>query len=126
MGTRTLFNSGGLVFVHDGTLFAAPFDLTGWRSPGAGSSDEGVASNSQTARRSSPPRPTARLCTCQDRTPGPGISLRWMDHAGKATALLQSAGNWINPRFSPDGERVAWKCATEPRIYLSTTVDATR
>ncbi|MSO55416.1 MAG: hypothetical protein EXQ55_00605 [Acidobacteria bacterium] len=106
--------SGHLVFIHDGTLFAAPFDLdrlaiTGQPAPAI----EGVASNSQTGAAQFSAAANGTIVYLPGQDAGAGTSLRWMDQAGKATALLQSAGNWINPRFSPDGERLALEMRDE-------------
>ncbi|MDO8679357.1 MAG: protein kinase [Acidobacteriota bacterium] len=62
--------SGHLVYINDGTLFAAPFDLdrlavTGQPVPAL----DGVMSNASTG--GAPCRPAARWCTCLGRAPAP-------------------------------------------------------
>jgi serine/threonine-protein kinase len=100
--------SGHLTYLHDGTLFAAPFDLdrlvvTGPPVPVV----EGVMSNVDTGG--------AQLAVSAGGTmvylPGPslggGIPIHWMDHAGTMSPLRATRANWWNLRFAPDGSRLA-------------------
>jgi WD40 repeat protein len=100
--------SGHLVYVHDGTLFAAPFDLdrlevTGQPLPAL----EGVASNSITGGAQFSVSDTGSLVFLPGPMKGIGIPLEWMTHDGTTTPLRLTAANWFNPRFSPDGRRLA-------------------
>ena len=36
-----------------------------------------------------------------------GAPIQWMDSAGRRTPLRATSTNWGNPRFSPDGTRLA-------------------
>jgi serine/threonine-protein kinase len=100
--------AGHLVYVHQGTLFAVGFDLdrlevrgtpaplledvAGNAGPGGGQFD--VARNGTlvylSGKFSNAIRPVA-----------------WMDSTGKTQPLLAAPGQYLTPRFSPDGNRLA-------------------
>jgi serine/threonine protein kinase/Tol biopolymer transport system component len=98
--------SGHLVYVHDGTLFAVPFDLgrlerTGPPVPAL----DGVAAN-----------PTAGLAEFAGSDSGAFVyvpsgnddsPIDWVDHTGKQSPLRATRANWSNPQFSPDGRQLA-------------------
>ncbi len=99
--------SGHLVFIREGTLFAAPFDLdrlelTGEPVPAL----ESVSAN--------PGNGGAQFAFSRDGTlvyqRGEGLlttPIQWMDREGKLQPLRAAPGAYNNIRFSPDGERVA-------------------
>ncbi len=99
--------SGHLVFIHEGTLFAAPFDLdrlelTGEPVPAL----ESVSAN--------PGNGGAQFAFSRDGTlvyqRGEGLlttPIQWMDREGKLQPLRATPGHYNNIRFSPDGERLA-------------------
>jgi serine/threonine-protein kinase len=99
--------SGQLIYIHDNTLFAAPFDpvrleITAPAVPAI----EGVMSNGLTGG--------AQFSVSDDGTLVylPGLSegdtrLQWMDRTGKTTTLRGTVANWFTPAFSPDGARLA-------------------
>src|SRR5262249_33060892 len=101
--------TGHLVYMHQGTLFAAAFDLdrlevTSQPVPAV----EGVLA-------SSPSYGGAQFSFSQNGSlvylPGsiasPLVSIQWMDRAGKTQPLRQALGNFFDLRFSPDGKRLA-------------------
>ena len=117
-GARTVVLRGGfhgryvpgghLVYLRDGTLFAAPFNLerlviTGPPVPVV----EGVISDVNTG--------SAQFAISKGGTvvylPGPsvggGIPVQWMDRAGTVSLLRAAPANWWNLRFAPDGRRIA-------------------
>ena len=99
--------SGHLVYIHQGTLFAAGFDLdrlevrgtpaplledvAGNASAGAGQYD--VARNG-----------TLVYLSGKSNASWPVV---WMDSTGKTQPLLAALGPYYTPRFSPDGNRLA-------------------
>jgi serine/threonine-protein kinase len=98
--------SGHLVYIREGTLFAAAFDIgrlevTGPPAPAL----EGMGS----------PGFAGAQFAYSDRgalvyVPREGVgaeSLFWMDSAGKTQPLRGVPSDWGNPRFSPDGQRLA-------------------
>jgi eukaryotic-like serine/threonine-protein kinase len=102
------FPGGHVVYVHQGTLFAVPFDLkrlevTGQPTPilqgVIAAPDTGGAqfSISETGTLVYVPGPSARQY----------ISIFWMDRQGKFTPLREAPGDYASPAFSPDGKRLA-------------------
>ena len=102
--------SGHLVYMHEGTLFAAAFDparlvLTGQPVPAL----EGVAADAGFAG--------AHFAFSNRGTlvflPGTGqsfwseVSIRWMDREGKTQPLRAVPGGYRMFRFSPDGQKLA-------------------
>jgi Tol biopolymer transport system component len=99
--------SGHLVYLQDGTLFAAPFDLDRLTTTGpAVPALEGLASN--------PGSGAAQFAVSTNGTlvylPGQSISgvpMQWMDNKGQTTPLRDTPANWSNLLFAPDGRRLA-------------------
>jgi Tol biopolymer transport system component len=100
--------TGHVVYMHEGTLFALPFDLrrlevTGPATPLL----EGVSAN--------PGDGSARLSFSQGgnfiyvagHAGFQPVSIYWMDRQGKFTPLRETPGDYYAPAFSPDGERLA-------------------
>jgi len=100
--------SGQVVYMHEGTLFAVPFDLqqlevTGQPTPIL----EGVVSNPANAGAQFSFCETGNLAYVAGRSGGQNVSIYWMDREGKFTLLRETPGNNLNPAFSPDGKRLA-------------------
>jgi serine/threonine-protein kinase len=106
--------SGHLVYVQQGTLYAAPFNLARLESVGPpvpvaenfaaypGGSAGGSAGSVQMAWTDSG---TAVYLAAQSvATEAP---INWMDRTGEVTTLRSARANWTSPRFSPDGRRLA-------------------
>jgi Tol biopolymer transport system component len=100
--------SGHVVYMHEGTLFAVPFDLkrlevTGQPAPIL----EGVAASPRTGGAQLSFSETGNLVYVA----GPGgvqnVSIYWMDHEGKFQPLRETPAVYYNPAFSPDGKRLA-------------------
>ncbi len=99
---------GHLVYMHDGTLFAAPFDVnrlevTGEPVPAL----EGVTSNAATGGAQFAVSASGTLVYLPGQSFGAGTPLQWMNREGQTTPLRVSPGNWSNLRFAPDGGRLA-------------------
>ena len=101
--------SGHLVYMREGILFAAPFDLG--RLELAGQSVpvlEGVIGDASQGK--------AQFAVSRDGTlvyaPGEGISneapIFWLDRSGKLAPLRQTPANWSAIHFAPDGSRIAF------------------
>jgi serine/threonine-protein kinase len=100
--------SGYLLFIHDGTLLAAPFDLNRLEVVHeAVPIIPGVRANTLTGG--------AQFTVSENGTfayiPGPSIGgdtpMQLLDRRGTATPIKDRFGNWLDIRFSPDGGRVA-------------------
>jgi Tol biopolymer transport system component len=100
--------TGHLVYLHDGTLFAVPFDLkrmevTGPPTPLL----DGISAN--------PGDASAQFSFAYNGTlmyvPGHSrlqlASIYWLDSRGAFTPLREAPGNYYMPAFSPDGKRLA-------------------
>ena len=105
--------SGHLVYVRDGTLFAALFDLdrlelTGQPVPvlegvtasptlagSAGGAQFAVAGNGTLVYVSGP------------QSVSNDAPISWMDRQGKTTPVRATLANWANLLFAPDGRRLA-------------------
>jgi serine/threonine-protein kinase len=101
--------SGHLLFVREGNLFAAPFNLkqlevTGEPQPIV----EEVANNSLIgggAQFSVSEKGT--LAYLSGHGSFPKVSIYWMDREGKFQPLREAPGRYRMPAFSPDGKRLA-------------------
>ena len=100
--------SGHVVYMHEGTLFALPFDLqrlevTGQPAPIL----EGVVTALVSAGAQFSFSETGNLVYVVGRSGGQNVSIYWMEREGKFTPLRETPGNYYNPAFSPDGKRLA-------------------
>ncbi len=100
--------SGHLIYMQHGTLFAVPFDLRRLEAIGqAVPALEGVMANPNVG--------SAQLSVSTEGTlvyvPGTDADganpIDWMTHDGKVSVLRATKANWANPRFSPDGQKLA-------------------
>jgi len=99
---------GHVVYMHEGTLFAVPFDLkrlevTGQPTPIL----EGVAATPTTGAAQFSFSDTGNLVYVAGRGGIQDVSVYWMDREGKFTPLRETPGAYLNPAFSPDGNRLA-------------------
>ncbi len=110
--------SGHLVYMHEGTLFAAPFDLdrlemTGGPTPALEGVTAAAGGGAQFAFSS---RGTLAY------VPGPSgagaVPLQWMDADGNLTLLRAVADDYRNIRFSPDGRRLAMSIGQSGQVDL--------
>jgi Tol biopolymer transport system component len=100
--------SGHLVYIHEGTLYAVPFDLkrlevTGQPAPILEGMVTGPAFGGAQVSFSE----TGNLVYVAGRGGGQNVSIYWMDREGRFTLLREAPGNYRNPAFSPDGKRLA-------------------
>jgi serine/threonine-protein kinase len=110
--------SGHLVFVHDRALFAMPFDISKLEVRGtpvrilddiAYNTDAGSAhfDFSQTG-----------TFVYRSRAVGNGLrTVQWLDSAGRTQQLLDKPGDYLHPRLSPDGSRLALQSANDIWIF---------
>jgi Tol biopolymer transport system component len=100
--------SGHVVYMHEGTLFAVPFNLkrlevTGQPAPIL----EGVVTVPGNGGAQFSFSETGNLVYVAGRSAFQNVSIYWMDREGKFTPLRETPGNYLNPAFSPDGKRLA-------------------
>jgi eukaryotic-like serine/threonine-protein kinase len=101
-------SNGYLVYLHNGTLFAVPFDtkrleLTGQPSPVL----EGVSTNPETGGAQFSVSDAGTLVYVAGSAASRDVSIYWMDAAGKFTPLRETPGNCSDLAISPDGKRLA-------------------
>jgi serine/threonine-protein kinase len=100
--------TGHLVYIHEGTMFAVPFDpgrleIGGTPVPILGD----VAANTTEAGGQFDFSPTGTLAYLSGRSTTNRFPIVWLDSAGQTKPLL-SPGLYSAPRFSPDGKRIAY------------------
>ena len=100
--------SGHLVYMQQGTLFATPFDLGRLETRGqAVPALEGIAANSSTGSAQVAFSPDGTLVYVPGTAQTVMNPIDWMTRDGKTSVLSATRANWSNPRFSPDGRRLA-------------------
>ena len=113
--------SGHLVYIHAGTLFAAPFDLdrlevTGQPVPAL----EGVTSNSASGSAQFAASATGTLVYLPGQSSSGGVPILWMNHEGQTPPLRATPANRYAPQFAPDGHRLAIQITEgSPDIWIS-------
>jgi Tol biopolymer transport system component len=104
--------TGHLVYIHDGVLFAVPFDPTRLELRGAavplledlaGDPNSGAGQFSFSGVPSGPGTFMYRT----GKVSGQSYPVSWLDHSGKTQPLIATPGFYLAPRFSPDGQRLA-------------------
>jgi Tol biopolymer transport system component len=99
--------SGHVVYMHEGTLFAIPFDLARLEPAGAAVPVIGelvVAPYSAGAQFAFSDRGTLVYLTGRS---SPMLSIQWLDRTGNLAPLRAVPGIYRNPQFSPDGTKLA-------------------
>src|SRR5262249_1868481 len=119
VASNAFYTPGFLVFVREGALFAAPFDLRGLRLTG-----EAIPVAKQV--RYQPYRWNGLFSVSQTGVvayqAGPVVKtsrLRWLDRTGANLGAFGEAADYEGLRLSPDGSR----CAIEVRDPRTGTID---
>jgi len=100
--------SGHLLYIQDATLFAVPFDVARLAVIGSGVPVvEGIAAAPNAAGGQFALSDSGTLMYVAGHSVSSDPPISWMDRSGKTTPLLPKPSNWSNPRFSPDGTRLA-------------------
>ena len=106
--------SGHLIYVTKGTLFAIPFDLSSLEVRGrAVPVVEDVSNDTRYGFSRVDFSTNGTLLYRKGRTQGLG-ALHWMDSAGKTEPLEAEPGIYLSPRISPDGSKVLWMASQGP------------
>jgi Tol biopolymer transport system component len=116
-GVRTVIHRGGsygryvpsghIVYLQQGTLFAAPFDLgrmqiVGPPAPAVQNVVESAAGAAHFTFANS-----GLLAYRQRAIEIQVHPIVWVDRAGRSTTLLEEPGTYASPRLSPDGKRLS-------------------
>ncbi|HLJ13462.1 MAG TPA: protein kinase [Bryobacteraceae bacterium] len=100
--------SGHLIFVHRGSLFAVPFDLSRYSTRGIPVPVvEDIAANPNAGGGELDFSATGTLVYLSGKASAGEGAAYWLDADGKKEPLV-SAPNLASPRFSPDGKRLAF------------------
>ena len=100
--------SGHLVYVHDGTLFAAPFDRVALEVTGPGRPViENIANNPVTGVAQFAFAANGTAVYRSGQTSSTDLPIEWLTRDGKITPLRATTAIWSHPQFSPDGTRLA-------------------
>ena len=99
--------SGHLVFVHQGTLFAAPFDLDTLETTGAAvPAAEDMSVNPTYAGAQFAFSEDGAFVYVAGEASTVDARIHWLTRDGTTTLLRPDPANWGNPRFSPAGDRL--------------------
>jgi Tol biopolymer transport system component/predicted Ser/Thr protein kinase len=105
-------STGHLVYVHEGVLFAVPFDPTRLELRGAAVPILGdLAADPSTGAGqfsfSGAPSEPGALVYRSGKMSTQGWTVSWLDSSGKTQPMITTPGFWEGLRFSPDGRRLA-------------------
>jgi serine/threonine-protein kinase len=101
-------SSGHLVYLHEGTLFAVPFDLDRLEIKGQPVPViEGVMSNAVAGGAEVAISASGTLVYMPGQNVSGRSPIHWLDREGKTTLLRAIPANWSNLQFAPDGRRLA-------------------
>jgi serine/threonine-protein kinase len=123
--------SGHLVFVHEGALFAMPFDIQKLEVRGTPVRIlDDVAYNTQLGSAQFDFSQTG-IFVYRSRSAGNGLrTVQWLDNAGRTERLLDTPGDYLHPQLSPDGGRLAlqsggdvWVLHSQPGTLTRTTFE---
>jgi serine/threonine-protein kinase len=100
--------TGHLVYVHEGVLFAVPFDATRLELRGTPvpllvdlAGDPGSGAGQFSFSR------TGTFVYRSGKVSTQSYPVSWLDSSGKTQSLIAAPGVYLTPRFSPDGQRLA-------------------
>jgi serine/threonine-protein kinase len=118
--------SGHLTWVHDGTLFTAPFDLAKFVVTGpAVPVVSGVVSSTNNGSAQVEVSHTGTLAYLPGGETASAAPLDWLTRDGKTTPLRATPANWSGVQIASDGRRLAFSLtdATNTDVW---TYDAAR
>jgi serine/threonine-protein kinase len=100
--------TGHLVYIHQGTLFGAPFDLEQLEVKGTPVPlVEDVAANINFGGGQFDFSQNGVFVCLTGKVSGVATPVLWLDKAGQKQPLVATPGYYLSPRFSPDGKRLA-------------------
>jgi serine/threonine-protein kinase len=110
--------SGHLVYVHQGVMFGVGFDPTRLEVRGAPVPLLGdVAANPVSGGGQFDFSSTGTLVYVAGKSAAQALQVALLDSSGKMKPLLTTTGALTNPRFSPDGRKLAF-VGDGPDIYI--------
>jgi|SRR5579859_4689108 len=110
--------TGHLLYMHEGTLFAVPFDLKRLELTGSPSPIlEGVSATPGAASVQFSFSENGTLMYVPGHGGFPLVSIYWMDRQGKFTPIREKPDDYNEPAFSPDGKRLALSMNSDIWVY---------
>jgi Tol biopolymer transport system component len=107
-------DSGHLVHTNQGTLFAVPFDLASLATVGSAAPVvEGVGGSGEGGGYYDVSRNGVLVFAPGGASGGALMKALWVDRNGRVEPLTEERRDYRNPRFSPDGRRLAVEIETE-------------
>jgi serine/threonine-protein kinase len=108
-GTFGRYLPGGyLVYLHSGTLFGAPFDVDRLELVGAPvPAVEGMERDAEHGGAQIAFSSDGTLLYLPDQSKNLKSTILWMERDGKTASLRSIPARYSDPRFSPDGRRLA-------------------
>ena len=124
-------SSGHLVYVHQGVLFGVGFDPARLEVRGAPVPLlEDLAANPATGGGqfdiSGAASGAGTLVYLAGKNSAPTLQVAWLDSSGKTLPLISAPGAYEEPRFSPDGRKLALVNGSDISIYDLERDTATR
>lgn len=110
--------SGYLVYYQQGTLFAAPMDAGKLQLTGPAVPLVFGVSNAGGFGRAEFDTSNSGTLVYRAGKAGTSFVLSWLSPSGKTEAAMRTPGNYLTPRLSPDGTRVAFSVIEEGRQNL--------
>ena len=106
--------SGHLVYMNQGTLFAIPFDLSSLTSTGSAAPVvQGVGASNQGGAYFDVSRNGVLVFSAGGVGGDAELKALWVDREGRIEPLTDQERGYGNPRFSPDGTRMAVEIESE-------------
>jgi eukaryotic-like serine/threonine-protein kinase len=100
--------SGHIVYMHDDTLFAMPFDLRRSKVTGpAASTLDRIKSDVSRGSAQLGLSQTGAMAYIPGRNTFDARPIAWVDRTGTLAALRAEPADWYDAEFSPDGRRIA-------------------
>ena len=106
--------SGHLLYMHEGTLFAQSFDVDRLQVSGDPvPAMQGIQIATEGGSALYAVSDAGTFAYLPGQVPQSIFApILWMDRAGRTTTMRAAASQWNNPRFSPDGRRLALDITT--------------
>ena len=100
------------MFVQQGTLFVAPFDVSRLEVTGPPvPAIEALSSANNNGSGQFAVSETGTAVYVSGKAASNAAPIAWLDQSGKTTTLRATPSDWSSPSFSPDGSRLA--CASD-------------
>jgi eukaryotic-like serine/threonine-protein kinase len=100
--------TGHVMYMHEGTLFAVPFDVNRLEVTGAPAPVlEDIAAKPTDAAAHFTFSQAGSFAYIPGRGAMQNVSVYWMDRTGRFTPLRATPGEYVRPAFSSDGKRLA-------------------